>query len=1154
MQIFTKNRVVSIIALLLWFFAGINCYAQKEANNWFLGTQNGLTFNSGSPQNIPCSNYLGTNGTAVASDSAGNLLFYTDGLKVYTRSHQIMQNGDGLLGTAYYQSCITFPKPGSKRFYYIFVVGNYHITPLTGIRYSLVDIEANGGEGKVIYKNFYLSGGDDAMDVLTATVHRNNRDVWVVTRKQAQFTYTYSAYLVTPTGIHSPVYSIFKKTTPITQSPMGTIRISPDGKKFIDSQFSNNLFGHFDNNLGTITRFSGGLDFAFSFSIGTEFSPSSKYLYICGTSNQFNFIVLQFDANAIDSLSFQNSQQLVGFIPNPTQSSTGMFLMMQSAPDGKLYGVRFENTKLFTLNYPDKAGLGSDFQYDGYDLNVPAGKTLPQFVTSYVQRFFYQGSCVGLPYRFTSNFHPVPDSIHWDFGDGSSSTLLNPTHIYALGGNYSVVVFARFPDGKTGDAQRDITVAELPHPNLGSDITLCKGTSVKLLPGSFTSYVWSNGASDSTIVAADTGQYWVQVANPSGCINRDTVQVAWFSSPVLDETRLNVAPTTCNSSTGAITSLSVFGLEPLTYTWKNGSGAILGNEPDIFHLPVDNYTLWVLDSAGCETPLKMYTIRNIGDSLILSVDHINAHCNRADGSIAVNATAGLSNMLLYAIDTSNFLSNQGLFRNLLPGSYQIWVKDSLGCKKVYDGNPVVVQNLTGPLLQPSVVQDETGGQSNGSISIIATSSSDTLWYSIGGSSQLNNGNFDNLPANTYVCTVTDKFGCDTTFTVILKNILLIRLQAIAGDGSVCLGKVAVLPLLSNNFTKVGSFDTRLLYDKTLVICQNYLNAYPLLADSLQLDLFPALGELNLRWTGKESVSLPDGTSLLELSFASLDPGQSQLKWDLAPGISIFRDSLGSILPSEFTSGEVRVYSIPEAEVVAPLPSCVGRDILLMANYQPGTGNGAINYNWSGPDGFTAYDAMVAIISVKQSDAGQYTLNISDTNHCQNEYNVLVNVIPTPVVGFTADTIYFDEQIELEAEKGYYRYAWSTGDSTCSVLVKAEGWYKVTLQTAGGCTATDSVLMIPAFAPFTMPNAFTPNSDGLNDVFRPVTQREKLSSFSMYIFDRWGKQVFFTNDISKGWDGTNNGSPAMAGGYAYTLKYSNNSGISRGKKGMVMLVR
>jgi len=166
----------------------------------------------------------------------------------------------------------------------------------------------------------------------------------------------------------------------------------------------------------------------------------------------------------------------------------------------------------------------------------------------------------------------------------------------------------------------------------------------------------------------------------------------------------------------------------------------------------------------------------------------------------------------------------------------------------------------------------------------------------------------------------------------------------------------------------------------------------------------------------------------------------------------------------------------------------------------------------------------------------------------------VNIAPYPVAGFTSDTIYFDDQIRLEAAQGYTHYTWNTGDSTYSVLVTTDGWYKVTITTAEGCTSVDSVMMLSAFAPLTMPNAFTPNGDGTNDFFRPVTQPEKISSFSMYIFDRWGKQVFFTNDIAHGWDGRINGNPAQIGGYVYTLKYSYPSGETREKRGMVTVVR
>jgi gliding motility-associated-like protein len=111
-----------------------------------------------------------------------------------------------------------------------------------------------------------------------------------------------------------------------------------------------------------------------------------------------------------------------------------------------------------------------------------------------------------------------------------------------------------------------------------------------------------------------------------------------------------------------------------------------------------------------------------------------------------------------------------------------------------------------------------------------------------------------------------------------------------------------------------------------------------------------------------------------------------------------------------------------------------------------------------------------------------------------------------------------------------------------------------MKTPEGCTAMDSVMMLYSFAPFTMPNAFSPNGDGYNDQFRPVTVPEKVSSFSMYIYNRWGQQVFATKDMGTGRDGSIDGSPAPRGVYTYIISYSNAASETRKKSGMVTLVR
>lgn len=193
-----------------------------------------------------------------------------------------------------------------------------------------------------------------------------------------------------------------------------------------------------------------------------------------------------------------------------------------------------------------------------------------------------------------------------------------------------------------------------------------------------------------------------------------------------------------------------------------------------------------------------------------------------------------------------------------------------------------------------------------------------------------------------------------------------------------------------------------------------------------------------------------------------------------------------------------------------------------------------------------------------------TLIASSAEGCPDTVTKPVEVFPYPNVDFTTDaecgnkifndTIYFDDQAQLEVEQGYNQYAWNTGDSSYAVLVNNEGWYVVTVANAGMCSATDSVFMAYCNLEVRIPNAFTPNNDGLNDMFRPVTQSETIRAFSMSIFDRWGRNIFDTQDFSKGWDGTIEGIPAPPEVYLYVLSYKNQAGMTQILKGTFTLVR
>ena len=84
--------------LFSFLFVSIQLFSQKEANNWYFGQKAGITFNSGAPVALTNGQLQTLEGCSSISDASGNLLFYTDGIKVWNRNHVVMTNGTNLKG------------------------------------------------------------------------------------------------------------------------------------------------------------------------------------------------------------------------------------------------------------------------------------------------------------------------------------------------------------------------------------------------------------------------------------------------------------------------------------------------------------------------------------------------------------------------------------------------------------------------------------------------------------------------------------------------------------------------------------------------------------------------------------------------------------------------------------------------------------------------------------------------------------------------------------------------------------------------------------------------------------------------------------------------------------------------------------------------
>ena len=1155
--------------ILLSFLATIvitsNVYCQRQADRWYFGHNCGLNFNFGIPEVLYNGQAESTfGGVGTMSDSIGNLLFYSESDTIYTSQHVPMENGVDFVNGWGLQSNLIVQWPESDSLYFVFKTPN--LGDGLGLYYNIIDISKNNGHGAVIEKNILLDYAWDAADKVTATLHNNKRDIWVITRKFRDD--NFAAFLISPNGINEiPVLS----SAPDIEGEVtdeGFIKISYDKKYLFSSYWAPKIVEvcHFNDETGEI-------EFLYNLNIGRnpddiEFSPDSKFAYISYQTGTSTLVTIkQYNIDYVDDPSL--------FITTAIDIGTGNGYALQLATDGKIYCI--DNSSYLpapeyfvgAINKPWE--LGIDCQYDSMAINmypVSTSMSAPNILMDYLYRFEFEGLCAGTPFQFTSNFNPIPDSIQWffnDFGSGLNnvSNEINPIHIFTTGGIYEVEVDVWYPNERFEHTSREVEVAYAPQPDLGPDTLVCVGVSITLNAGGDPGmYLWSTGTFGHnifSITVSDTGTYWVTATSSEGCSRSDSVHVGWLDKSVFNEDNLVITDASCGVSSGSIIGLHVEGVEPFIYIWYDGGGNIISTDIDLADLSVGNYYLHVTDGNGCITISNSYTVNDGGDILITSIDSLSSHCGQSDGSINIIASSGTGNNLEYSIDNGNTWQSNNIFTNLSFGDYTIRVKDQNDCETVYENNPVVIKNIEGPQVTTVDVTHENDYTSNGRIYLEALIESGNILYSIdsGYNFQTNDGLFENLTAGTYYCEVKDEFGCDTTFIIEIQRIISQIINAIAGDGYTCIGNATASPLLLTNFTNVYNFDVILSYDKDFVVCDGYIQVHPDLEDGFHVNVIPALEEVHISWQGQSPTSLPDSSLMAKLVFSGINEGLSQVDWIANQGESQFYNENGEIINADFEFGFVIIYSRPDIMFSPKIEEvCEGEMTFIIPDVSGGTGE--YDSYWLGPDNFSSDDNFLFFSEATSKIAGTYTLTVTDTINCVESSSIELIVYQGPVIAFSPfDTLWVDPGFELDAGYGAEHYLWNTGETTETIVIDSNGSYNVEVISFEDCKSSDTVQILWGGTPFYLPNAFTPNGDGLNDKFAAVQKYDYINKYHISIYNRWGQMIFETNDINSGWDGTYKGHPCMLGTYVYRIIYEEFGQQpieSKVVEGTIMLVR
>ena len=479
------------LCILLWgqammaqFQSGL--WTGKDAYYWYMGRPKGLNFNTTPPEVLTNGLSYATMGGGTASDPVtGQLLFYTDGLKIWNKNHTVMTNANSGLtnGSAQAgQTGLIVHNPGNPNQYYVFTVAKANTNG--GIFYSVVDMTLDNGLGAVVagQKRITLHPFGVA-EKLSAVYHADQKQVWLVGHRANNLTPAvndeFVAFLITETGITTtPVVS--KVGTGFHQFKEGQMKISPDGTKIAQVQSQGNVgpnvfeVFNFNNTTGVISppilsiadRFS-----SFSSLWGVEFSPNSKLIYV--TEKEARARLYQFNLEAGDQQAIRDSETIFGDIVNGET-----FYGLQAGPDGKIYMAHNNRDYHSVVEYPNNLGTAAGFSYQvAGPVAATSNQSFPNFIQSYFESgILFDNTCIGDATAFSLIRIPGVTAITWNFGDTAStsntSADLLPTHVYSAVGTYTVTATIT-SNGATQTATNQVVITALPTATAPADINGC---------------------------------------------------------------------------------------------------------------------------------------------------------------------------------------------------------------------------------------------------------------------------------------------------------------------------------------------------------------------------------------------------------------------------------------------------------------------------------------------------------------------------------------------------------------------------------------------------------------------------------------------------------------------------------------------------------
>jgi gliding motility-associated-like protein len=620
--------------------------------------------------------------------------------------------------------------------------------------------------------------------------------------------------------------------------------------------------------------------------------------------------------------------------------------------------------------------------------------------------------------------------------------------------------------------------------------------------GSGYTFEWCNGRTGPNNEALVGGELCcVQVTDSFGC-TKDTCFVVDFVTQIIPTFQGDTLA--CHGDTnGQIVFSASSGLPPYTYIWKNlentvfGSGAInaAGEEIILPNLPAGTYVISIMDEFF-EVSFNVVIVEP--EPLVLALDNqVNASCfSFCDGAIAFSASGGVGG---YQFAWSSGQSSAAL-ENLCAGIYQVTLSDANGCEQV---RAISITEPSEFIVTLAEVQPVSCfGGSDGIITAWTNGSPIAYEWDNGASTTSVSG----LPAGEYSVLVTNVDGCQASARGVITQpsgpitavIAVEKPVNCKGDANGILRAMAGGPGESFSFSwSNGSTDTQ--------------------AAGLPAGQYAVLitNEKGCQAAAEIDLGEPD---LVQASLSVTD-------------ITCLSGDNGGIIQATETSGGVPPYSYALDGIIFA-PSAIFSSLF----------------------------------------AGAYTVTVRDAVGCEQEFDATVNPAPELRVELDAEAfVQLGDSIRITALSNSQDvvFSWTYPDSLGkkggppSIWASpriSSGYTVEALDTVTLCRATDFIFIgVRTDRRVFIPNAFSPNADGNNDVLIVFADKAVQMVKSFRIFSRYGSLVyqdmdFLPNDANRGWDGTFRGSEMPAGVYAYFAEIEFLDGRTEVFKGDITLVR